>query len=173
MSNIGNIIHHQFILIYFDFLTFSVILNTTSQMHKHCMQAGKLTWTAGVPWSCGSWRRTSRPASLSCGSIPAQSLLCGGRTPAGLAAAGYETQTVAPSIWTVPPAGYGSLSIKRPDKNGMTQLFMLLSQQCTTCPGQKYPEKVKHCIFIVYYIIIAVQGHFFPRICLSHTPINI
>lgn len=40
MSNIGNIIHHQFILIYFDFLTFSVILNTTSQMHKQQMHAG-------------------------------------------------------------------------------------------------------------------------------------
>lgn len=75
-----------------------------------------LTWTAGVLWSCVSWRRTSRPVSLSCGSIPVQSLLYGGRTPAGPAVTGYETQTAAPSIWIAPPAGYGSLSIKNVKK---------------------------------------------------------
>lgn len=100
-------------------------------VHKLCSQssqAGELTWTVGVPWSCGSWRRTSLPACPSCASIPAQSLLCGGRTPAGPAAAGYETPTAAPSIWTVQPAGCGSLSIRRAHKNGTSQMFILLTQ---------------------------------------------
>lgn len=142
-------------------------------MHKHswnsfslkCMQGGKLTWTAGVPLSCVSWRRTSRPVCLSCGSIPARSLLCGGRTPAGPVAAGYETRIAAPSIWTVPPAGYGSLFIKREYMNGMSQLFTLLSQHCTHCPSQKmsskYPELSS---YKVYYVIICSKRAFFSGI---------
>lgn len=85
----------------------------------------KLTWTAGVPWSCGSWRRTSLSTSLSCGSTPVRPQLCGGRTLAGPAAAGSGTRTVAPGIWTAPPVGYGSLSIERDERNERYEMIFI------------------------------------------------
>lgn len=68
-----------------------------------------LTWTVDVLWSCGSWRRTSRPVSPDCGNTLGQSQIYVERTPAGPGEAGSGNLTAAPGIWTAPPTGYGSL----------------------------------------------------------------
>lgn len=54
------------------------------------------------------------------------------------------------------------------EEKDLSQLFVLLSQQCTTSPSQKYPEKVKRCIFIMYYIIIWHKKMFSAYIFIFH-----
>ena len=129
-------------------------LSNEQTLFMQHLQGVTLTWTADALWSYGSWRRTSQPVSLSCGNIPVRSLLCDGRTPAGPAAAGYETLTAAPSIWTAPPAGYGFLSIKTSNK----KLFTLLSQQYTTCPGQK--QYIKALYYHAWVLTFCVPDGF-------------
>lgn len=111
---------------------FILVLHKTSRCtnfrSERCLQGvGRLTWTVGAPWSCGFWRRTSPPACPSCASTPARSPLCDGRTPAGPAAAGCGTPTAAPSTWTAPPAGCGSLDIGRTEERWLLWVTWLVT----------------------------------------------
>lgn len=76
-------------------------------------EVGRLTLSAGALWRCGSWRSSARPVCPGLWSTRAGARTFGGRTPAGPAAAAAGTQTAAPDIETAPPAGYGSLHIKK------------------------------------------------------------
>lgn len=111
-----------------DFLSFDIFLccasyqNEISNSHlsvKHdipvlsSQKVGRLTLGAGALWNCGSWQSSARPVCPGLWSIQAGALPFGGRTPAGPAAAAAGTQTAAPDIETAPPAGYGSLHIKK------------------------------------------------------------
>lgn len=77
----------------------------------------KLSLTSGHE----SWRKTSRLVSPDCVNTPAESRPCGGKTPAGPAAAGCGPPTAAPDTWTAPPADYGFLGNKANKHISLTQ----------------------------------------------------
>lgn len=85
-----------------------IIVYIVSSQALLTLGGGILNLTGG-PWSCGSWRRIAPPASPSYENTPAGSQLCGGRTPAGPAAAGGASLSAAPYISAAPSADCESL----------------------------------------------------------------